>query len=159
MLKRAIIAVTALVVALAAAVAADYAGAFGLREMQMQDLLHLRLKIIDRSTGKVVTGVHVTCVRRGSEEACSQKPETGEGTVELNFVVLKSARFTPLFKFRKAEKLWLSGEDELVLVLIHPDYERLFLPIDPQRLEPGRDQVEVVELTPFAVMQPDGNAP
>lgn len=145
MTMRLALGVAALIIAI---VAADYAGAFGVREMQAQDLLHLRLEVHDKVTGQIVTGVHVTCVRRGSEEACSQKPEAGDGLLELNFVVLKSARDTRLFKFRKAEKLWLNEESELVLVFIHPNYERLFLTLDTALIEQAQDGAQRIELDP-----------
>ncbi len=142
---RLALGVVALIIAI---VSADYAGAFGVREMQMQDLLHLRLKVLDKVTGQIVTGVHVTCARRGSEEACSQKPEVGDGLLELNFVVLKSARYTRLFRFTKAEKLWLNEDSELVLVFIHPDYERLFLTLDTTLIEQAQAGAQLIELDP-----------
>jgi len=140
---RLALAVVALILAI---IGADYAGAFGAREMQMQDLLHLRLEVREKITGQIVTGVHVTCVRHGSEEACSQKPQAGDGLLELNFVILKSARYTPLFRFKKAERRWLDEQGEIVLVFIHPDYERLFLTLNTALIEQAQEGPQRIEL-------------
>jgi len=152
MWKQLVVAAAGLIIGL---IAVDYVGAFGMREMQMQDLLHLRFKMVDKTTGVLVSDVHVTCVRRGSVAACSQKPDMPEGLVELNFVVAKSVKFTRLFKFKKAEKLWLHEQGEVFLVFIHPNYGRLFLQVKAQDLEQWRDQVKTVELE---AEQPQENA-
>lgn len=145
---RKIIAV--LVMALLGVVAADYFGLFGVRQVDMADLLHLRVKPVDKESGRIITDVHVTCVRRRSEEACSQKQQTGDGVLTLNFLVNRSVRYSRLFRFKTAEKLWLDEDAIVVLVFIHPDYERLFLQVTTPDIVQWGESVKVIELAPIA---------
>lgn len=145
---RKIIAV--LVMALLGVVAADYFGLFGVRQVDMADLLHLRVKPVDKESGRIITDVHVTCVRRRSEEACSQKQQAGDGVLTLNFLVNRSVRYSRLFRFKTAEKLWLDEEAIVVLVFIHPNYERLFLQVTTPDIVQWGESVKVIELAPIA---------
>lgn len=141
---RKIIAVV--VIALLGVVGADHFGLFGVRQVDMADLLHLRVKPVDRDSGQIITDVHVTCVRRRSEEACSQKPQTGDGVLTLNFLVNRSAKYSRLFRFKTAEKLWLDEEAIVVLVFIHPNYDRLFLQVTTPDIVQWGESVKVIEL-------------
>lgn len=142
--------VAVLVVALLGVVGADYFGLFGVRQVDMADLLHLRVKPVDKDSGQIITDVHVTCVRRRSEEACSQKQQAGDGVLTLNFLVNRSAKYSRLFRFKTAEKLWLDEEAIVVLVFIHPNYDRLFLQVTTPDIVQWGDSVKVIELTPIA---------
>jgi hypothetical protein len=150
MLKNLLLAV---VVLIAAVVGADYAGLLGIRRIEMNDILHLRVKPVDKNTGQTLTDVHVTCVRRGSEEVCSQKAQSAEGVLTLNFIVAKSAIYTRLLKFKKDEQVWLDDEGEVYLVFIHPNYDRYWLQVKTADIVEWGDEVKLVPLEPFGTSQ------
>lgn len=138
----------ALIVALIvlAILGADFFGIFGTREMVQSDILQLRVKPFDKATGRTVSDVHVTCARRGSEEACSQKAPSADGVLTLNFIVAKAAVYTRLLKFKKREQVFLDEEGEMVLVFIQPNYERLFLVVKTPDIVAWGDEVKAVPL-------------
>ena len=128
----------------------DFVGVFGVRKVDMSDLLHLRVKPVDSKTGQVVSDVHVTCIRHKSEEACSQKSPSGDGVLTLNFLVGKTVQLTRLLKIKKSEDLWLRDDGLVVLVFIQPNYDRYFLQVRSGDLREWGDRVKVVpmDLTP-----------
>jgi hypothetical protein len=144
-MKKIIAAVTATLICV---VAADYFGLFGVKQVDMADLLHLRVKPVDQETGQIITDVHVTCVRRKSEEACSQKQQAGDGVLTLNFLVNRSAKYSRLLRFKTAEKLWVDDDTIVVLVFIHPNYDRLFLQVTTPDILQWGESVKVIELAP-----------
>lgn len=135
----------AIVVVAVSFVAADYLALFGTREERVQEILHLRYRIVERGNLRPIEDVRVQCVRRRAESVCSQGKGAGEGSVELNFVVPKTVSRTLLFK--KGDTVSF-GDGQLHLVFIHPNYERLFLPLGMSDLLSLRDRDNVIELKP-----------
>ena len=94
-------------------------------------------------------------MRRKSEEACSQKAQSGEGVLTLNFLVGKTVVLSRLFKFKRNEKLWLNEDGIVVLVFIQPNYERLFLQVKTPDIIEWGDQIKVI---PLDLSEPATNA-
>jgi hypothetical protein len=126
--------------------AADYLGWLGDTQMDMSDVLQFRVRPVDKNTGQIVTDVHVTCVRKGSEEACSQKEASGDGVITVNFLVRKSVKLSRVFKFQLKEKIWMNEDADLALVFIQPNYDRYWLVLKAGDLVEWVDKVKDVPL-------------
>jgi hypothetical protein len=144
-MKRLIAAVIALALLVTGA---DYFGLLGESQLDMRDVLNLRVRPVDQKSGQIVTDVHITCVRKGSEEVCSQMEQGGDGVITVNFLVTKSLKLSRLFKFKRKEKLWLDEEAAMALVFIQPNYDRYFLVLKGSDLLEWADRVKEVPLVP-----------
>lgn len=145
MKRKILLAVLVLVVLV---IGADRYGLFGESQLDMHDLIHLNVRPVDKSTGQVVTDVHITCVRRKSEDACSQQAPSGDGIVTLNFLLNKSVKLSRLFKFQLKEKLWVDEDQSIALVFIQPNYDRYFLVLSTPDLLQWVDKVKDVPMNP-----------
>jgi hypothetical protein len=140
--------VAAVIACAALVTGADYLGLMGESQMDMADVLNLRVRPVDQKSGQIVTDVHITCARDGSEEICSQKDQTGDGVITVNFLVKKSVKLSRLFKFKRKEKIWLDEEAAMALVFIQPNYDRYFLVLKGADLIEWADKVKEVALVP-----------
>jgi hypothetical protein len=114
-----LVAVASLV---AAAVAADHAGVFGVRTERSSDVVTVRIRVIDAASGESIEGAHAVCTRRGTRSACTQTPMSSGGELDLRMGVVVQRRRTWLFE--RARTLWLAQDGVVHVMLIHPDYER-----------------------------------
>ncbi|MGR9089879.1 MAG: hypothetical protein ACU85U_04775 [Gammaproteobacteria bacterium] len=75
----------ALIVVTAGAIAADYAGLFGVREERAADYIHVTFQFVDAATRAPVADVHVACTRPMVRSACTETrgPGTGQTTITL----------------------------------------------------------------------------
>ena len=137
----------ALLLIAAVVIGADRFGLFGESQLDMRDLIHLNVRPVDKNTGQVVTDVHITCVRRKSDDACTQQAPSGDGIVTLNFLLNKSVKLSRLFKFQLKEKLWVDEEQSITLVFIQPNYDRYFLVLSTPDLLQWADKVKDVPMS------------
>jgi hypothetical protein len=139
------------VLLLGATLVADYSGMFGSTEHAGQAILHLRFRIVEAGGESPIDGVHVACMRRRGESLCTQGGTDQSGSVELNFVVTRVTTKTRLFV--KSERLD-PGADQVQFVFIHPNYDRLFMPVDGAALASMGNTTHRVEMT-----RSEGQAP
>jgi hypothetical protein len=132
-MRKAIIVVLVLGVAGAGLVGADYYGLFGVRRVWSREFLSVRFLPVDSRSGKPVTGVHLNCTlgatahKLHSERPCTQRGDDSDGVVLAQFVLVRQRRHTLLFDKGAVPSESLRGK--VTLVFIHPDYQRLFIPV------------------------------
>lgn len=105
-----------------AAIAADYAGLLGTHRQVFVDYVDVSFQTLDAATGRPIRDVHVTCFRKGSRHACSERLAHGQDTVYAKFGALM-VRTRGWLLSRGTE---IGDPDMRVhIMFIHPDYERV----------------------------------
>jgi hypothetical protein len=132
-------------VCVALAVAADWHGVFSQREEHIPDVVHLTFKFVDDLSGAPIPDVHVTCVRRMSESACTERAGKNPGETTITLGVLRLVNRTLLFSHDAGFSLGSAGPVQLAF--IHPNYDRLFQKLDAGDISDRRQTTRVVRLT------------
>ena len=128
-------------------VAADYFGLFGVRRFWTRDFLSIRFLPVDAQTGKPIAGVHIKCALGGGAHdarPCTQRGDAADGVVLAQFVLARQAKRTWLFDRGKMPAADLHGQ--VTVVFIHPDYQRLFMPLQYSELPGMQRRDNKVEL-------------
>ena len=102
------------------AIAADYAGFFGV-EIKNHYVLHeVHLRPFDRDSGAPIEEAHARCFQLGSWNACTQKKSRKPGRVIVKFSGTRTSRHT-LF-FDKGSELQSNEDPKIQIMLLHVDY-------------------------------------
>ena len=142
-MKTAGIVAIGLALLAAAAIAADYAGLFGTRRQAFVDYVDVRFQPVEKASGRPIRDVHITCFRKGSEHACSERMVHGQETIHAKFAALMVRTRSWLFT-----RGTIVGDPDMRVhvMFIHPDYDRVtrtFTVADLVRLEDREVRVEM----------------
>ena len=119
--RRVLFPVIALVLA-TVLVLADYYAVFGLRQTLQRVPLDVDFLVLDAASGQPLTGVQVTCFRRGTRNACVRREPDGKANVGIRFEVVR--RDTRTWLFHKSSHIEGGSEVEVNVMFIRPDYGR-----------------------------------
>ena len=138
----------ALIVLTSGAIAADYAGLFGVREERSGDYVHMTFQFVDAASRAPVPDVHVACTRANVRSACTETRGPGAGQTTITLAAYRITRRSLLF----SEDLGysLGGDAGMHLTFIPANHARatLTLAADDPLLNPGRPHmIELVATT------------
>ena len=146
-MRKRVLIIVVLGIAAAALVGADYFGLFGVRRVWTRESLSIRFLPVDARTGKPITGMHIKCALGGGPHdarPCTQRGDGADGLVRAQFVLARQAQHTRLFDKGEMPAADLHGQ--VTVVFIHPDYQRLFLPLQYSELPEMQGRDNKVEL-------------
>lgn len=131
----------ALIVITSAAIAADYAGLFGVREERTGDYVHITFQFVDATSRAPVPDVHVACTRPMVRSACTETRGPGAGQTTITLAVYRVTRRSLLFSEDAGYSL--GGEDGMHLTFIPANHARttLTMAVDDPLLAAGRPHV------------------
>jgi len=138
----------ALIVMTSGAIAADYAGLFGVREERSNDYVHVTFQFIDAASRAPVSDVHVACTRPNVRSACTETRGPGAGQTTITLAAYRVTRRSVLFSEDRGYSL--GGDDGMHLTFIPANHARatLTLAAEDPLLTAGRPHViELVATT------------
>ena len=145
MLAKMLIGLAAVVFAgVAFGVVADWQGVFGQREERQQDFVHLTFKSVDDLSAAPIAQVHITCVRRMNQSACTERAGENPGETTITLGVIHLFNRTLLFSHDAGFSLGEGGP--VTLAFIHPNYDRLFMQLQAGEIAERRANTLVVKL-------------
>lgn len=146
MLRTTLIKSAAIVsICVALGLVADWHGVFGQREEHIQDVVHVTFKFVDDASSAPIADVHITCVRRMSESACTERAGKNPGETMITLGILRIVNRTLLFSHDAGFSLGSAGA--VPLAFIHPNYERHFQKLHAEEISDRRANPLVVRLT------------
>jgi len=113
-------------------VVADYYGVFGYRMTRHRVPLDIDFLVLDAASGQPLSGVHVTCFRRGTRNACVQRDPDGQANVGIRFGVAR--RDTRTWLFHKSSQIEGGAGVEVNVMFIQADHVRLVRTYDINEL-------------------------
>lgn len=117
----------ALIVITSGAIAADYAGLFGVREQHSGDYVHITFQFIDAASRAPVSDVHVACTRPMVRSACTETRGPGVGQTTITLAAYRVTRRSLLFS--EDAGYALGGNDVMHLTFIPANHTRATLTI------------------------------
>jgi hypothetical protein len=131
----------ALIVITSGAIAADYAGLFGVREERSGDYLHVTFQFVDAASRAPVSDVHVACTRPMVRSACTETRGPGAGQTTITLAAYRVTRRSLLFSEDRGYSL--GGDDGMHLTFIPANHARatLTLAADDPLLAAGKPHV------------------
>ncbi len=131
-MRKALVFLGIPLVVVLAAVVADYYGLFGLRQSRHPMPLDIDFLVLDAASGRPLSGVRVTCFRRGTRNACVRRDAAGKANVGIRFEVAR--RDTRTWLFHKSSRIEGGADVEVNVMFIHPDHRRLVRTYDINEL-------------------------
>lgn len=137
----------ALIVITCGAIAADYAGLFGVREERRSDYVHITFQFVDAVSRAPVSDVHVACTRPMVRSACTETRGPGTGQTTITLAAYRLLRRSLLFSEDAGYSL--GGDGGMHLTFIPANHARATMTLDvddpllraarPHVVELGRD--------------------
>lgn len=134
----------ALILITSGAIAADYAGLFGVREQRSGDYLHITFQFVDAASRAPVPDVHVACTRPMVRSACTETRGPGAGQTTITLAAYRVTRHSLLFS--EDVGYTLGGDDGMLLTFIPANHARTTLTIEADDALLAAERPYVVEL-------------
>ena len=147
-LKKAVYAVSSLIVICTLFVLADYFGLFGTTVEKRLSFAEIRFRTVDKETGTPIMHVGVRCFQKNNMNGCTRKESKRVGTVSVNIPVQRAVKKTLFFK--KAEEIYKSIDPKMNIMLIHQNYHNPITTILMEDLYLQKITEQVVEMPPRA---------
>lgn len=138
----------ALIVITSGAIAADYAGLFGVREERSADYVHITFQFVDATSRAPVPDVHIACTRPLVRSACTETRGPGAGQTTITLAAYRVTRRSLLFSEDVGYSL--GGEGGMHLTFIPANHARTTMTIaaDDPLLVAARPHVVELAATP-----------